>query len=118
MPCFPEKGSMKILIIFTLFICTTQAFAQRANVTILDSEVESKELERNFNVRRGSTHKSSLPDRDFREEVLSGVETVQKWDELKKDIFFMDLKSKSLAELKKKYPELTLAEIKSLKDRR
>lgn len=109
---------MKNLIFFTLLICTTEAFAQRANVTILDSEIESKELEKEFDVHRGSTHTSSLPDRDFREEVLSGVETVHKWDELKKDIFFMDLKSKSLAELKKKYPELTLAEIKSLKDRR
>lgn len=109
---------MKNLILITLLLSTTSVLAQRANVTILDPDIDSKELKQHFNVNRGSTHVSSLPDRDLRDEVLSGVETVQNWDELKKDIFFMDLKSKSLGDLQKKYPELTLAEIKSLKDRR
>lgn len=109
---------MKNLILITFLLSTTTVFAQRANVTILDSHIESKELEKNYDVNRGSTHKSSLPDKDFRDEVLSGVDSIQKWDELKKDIFFMDLKSRSLADLKKKYPELTIAELKSLKDRR
>ena len=109
---------MKNLILTTFLLSATTVFAQKAHITILDPDIDSKEIKRNFNVHRGSTHKSSLPDRDLREEVLSGVELIEAWDELKKDIFFMDLKSKSIADLQKKYPELTIAEIKLLKDRR
>jgi hypothetical protein len=109
---------MKTLITTLVFLFTSTSFAQKAHVTILDPNIDGKPLEGHFNVHRGSTYKKSLPSRELRDEVLSGVPKIQNWEELKKDILFMDLESKSIKELHKKYPELSEKELKGLKDRR
>ncbi len=107
---------MRIIPSILLLILSPWALAQKAHVIILDPNIDSKELEKNFHVHRGSTHVSSIPDRKLRNSFLSDVDKVQKWDELKKDIFFIDLKNKDLSTLKKKYPEFSKTELKSLKD--
>ncbi len=109
---------MKLLLSLFLLCSFQQVWAQKAEVLLLDEDIDGKELERNFNVRRGSTHVSSLPDRDIREEALAGIPEIKNWDELKKDIFYMDLKSKTISQLRKKYPELKIKDLKFLKKQR
>lgn len=109
---------MKLLLSLFLLCSYQSVMAQKAEVLLLDEDIDGKELERNFNVHRGSTHVSSLPDRDAREMTLAEIPELKNWDELKKDIFFMDLKSKSLSQLKKKYPELKTKDLKFLKEKR
>ena len=108
---------MKKLIILPMFLISFTAFAQKAQLLVIDPDIETRELE-NFNIQKGSTHVSSIPDRDEREEFFQGVSQVQSWDELKKDIFYMELDRKSVDDLHKKYPELSKKDIKKLKDRR
>ncbi len=109
---------MKFILTFLLLGISSISIAQKAQVLLLDEDIDGTSLEQNFNVQQGSTAKSALPDRDLREEVLSAVPAIENWDELKKDIFFMDLASKTIPQLKKKYPELKESQIKMLKDKR
>lgn len=108
---------MKFILLF-IFICMPLAHAQKAQVLLIDEDIDQEELKENFHVHKGSTHINSLPDRHEREMLLTKVKATQQWDELKRDIFYMDLKSKSLSELKIKYPELKEKEIKLLKSKR
>ena len=111
-----ERLNMKKLITFSMLMVSFSAFAQKANVIFIDPDMETKELE-NFNIQK-NTHESSIPDRDDREALLNQNSKTQNWDELKKDIFYMDLARKSVSELHKKYPELSTKELKQLKERR
>lgn len=106
---------MKIYIL--LFFLSVSAFAQKAQITIIDPDINAEELKDEFDVHYGSTHVSSLPDKEIRDEVYDGIKTIKKWDELKKDIFFMDLKSMPNKNLYQKYPEISPSEFKFMKDR-
>lgn len=83
---------------------------------IIDQDIETQELEPHFNVQRPQ-RVSSLPDRYTRETLLEEFEIGESWDELKKDIFFMELRLKTLVELKKKYPELSEKKLKEIQER-
>ncbi|MCM2351577.1 MAG: hypothetical protein NDI69_16255 [Bacteriovoracaceae bacterium] len=109
---------MKFILMFLMLSCLSVANAQKAEVLLLDEDIDETELKEDFNVHKGSTHRSSIPDRDQRQMLLSKLSAIEKWDELKKDIFYMDLASKSVSQLKEKYPELKLKEIKMLKAQR
>lgn len=90
----------------------------KGELLIIDENIETKSLEKNFNIRRGSTKRSSLPDKGLRDQFLAQVKQAKAWDEYQKDAFFMDLKSKSLKELQAKYPDFSEKELKTLKDKR
>jgi putative salt-induced outer membrane protein YdiY len=103
-------------ILLVILLYTLSAFAQKAQVTILDDDIDGSPLEKEFNVHKGSTHKSFLPAKEERDFALKDLKQIQKWDELKKDIFYMELKSKSISE--QKYPEFSTQELKTLKEGR
>ena len=107
---------MKILLFIMLF-SSTISWAQ-VKVQIVDPDVDSSTLEKDFEVSRKSTQANSLPSKETRDEIFIGIKSVKKWDELKKDIFYMDLKSKSLSELAIKYPEIADRDLKILKAKR
>ncbi len=110
---------MKKLIPFLILASfTTLAQNEGVKVQIVDENIDSSSLEKSYQVSRHRDSSTSLPDRDLREEVLKDIKAIQKWDELKKDIFFMDLGSKSIKELVQKYPEIKESELKFLKDKR
>ena len=107
---------MKILLFIMLF-SSSISWAQ-VKVQIVDPDVDSSTLEKDYEVSRKSSPANSLPSKEVRDEIFVNIKSVKKWDELKKDIFFMDLKSKSLSELSAKYPEFTQSDLKSLKAKR
>lgn len=106
----------KLLLSFTLLL-TSNLYAQKAQILILDEDIDASSLERNFNVHRGSSHVSSLPDKAQRDEALKDVKAIEKWEEFKKDLLYMDIKSKSLPDLSKKYPEIPAKQLKDIKDK-
>ena len=108
----------KLIPLLILVSFTTQAQNQGVQVQLIDEFIDSSSLEKQYQVKRETKKYGALPSRDLREEVLRDVKSIQKWDELKKDIFFMDLEKKSLSDLVKKYPELKESELKFLKDKR
>lgn len=109
---------MRIHFFFTLFLLiSTFSFAQKAEVVILNDDIENEPLEKHFNVSRGSSHESSLPDKKTRDELLSDRKQVKDWEEFKKDLFYMDLKSKTLKELEQKYPAFSAQELTDLKSK-
>lgn len=105
------------LFIGPLLILMSSAYAQKAKVLIVDPDIETKELEKNFEVQRPS-HPYSLPSKQKRDEVFEGIESLKNYDELKKDILFMDLKSKSIKEIKAKYPDLSPQDLKIIMGRK
>ena len=106
---------MKFLSLFLLLI-SVSAFAQKANVLIVDPDVDATELEKDFNVQRPA-QAYALPDKEERDLVFRGIKSIAGYDELKKDILFMDLKKKAPADLMKKYPELSKQDIKTMLER-
>lgn len=106
---------MKVVLYLLLF--SSFAHAQKAKVILIDEHIDGSSLQKNFDVQKNS-HESSIPKKEIRDEVLKGVKASEKWDELQKDIFYMDLKSKSVKELKKKYPAISEKELTFLKDKR
>jgi hypothetical protein len=111
---------MKIsLLLLTLMTFSSAGFAQKAELTVLDPNIETSELNPHFNVHHGSTHTSSIPNKADRDLLLVQFEKkTAGWDQLKKDIFYMDLSSKTLKDLSKKYPDFSPKELKELKWKR
>jgi Vitamin D binding protein, domain III len=101
---------MKMVSLPLLFLFIIPAHAQKAELVILNPDIETKELEKVYLIQR-PIHFNSLPDKVMRDEVMVGIESVKDYDELKKDILFMDLKSKLPEALKKKYPDISTAEL-------
>lgn len=108
---------MKLFLLPLLLLFTFGAFAQKAKVLIVDPDVETIELEKDFEIQRPAHH-YALPDKKVRDEVFEGVESLKKYDELKKDIFFMDLQSKPVQEIRKKYPEIPASDLKIMMGRK
>ena len=109
---------MILNLLFILLLFSHLTLAQRAEVTILDPNIDGRSLERSYNVHRGSTHQSSLPDRNVREDLFRHMPELQHWDELKKDMLFMDLGRHSASKIKQKYPSLSDREIQTLMELR
>lgn len=108
----------KLIPLLFLVSFTTLAQNQGVQVQIVDQDIDSSSLEKSYAVKRSPKKNNVLPDRELRDEVLKDIKASQKWDELQKDIFFMDLQRKSLPDLVKKYPQIKEAELKFLKDKR
>lgn len=107
----------KLIIAFFSFSMVTNLAAQKADLLLIDENIDASNLENNFQIKKGSTLKSYLPDRSERDAFLKHVPESQNWDEYQKDSFYMDLKKKSVAEVKKKYPNFTSEKISKLKEK-
>jgi hypothetical protein len=105
---------MRILIFSLLIALPLMAQVQ---VQVLDPDIDTSSLEKKYQVHRDTKQANSLPNKELRDQLFQGVTKINKYDELKKDIFFMDLKRRSIPELLKKYPEFSMKELKSLKDK-
>lgn len=103
------------LLIMTILIIPFKVSAQKANLLLVDENIDEKALEGNFNVKKGSTLRSSLPPKELRDRFLENVPAAKDWDEYQKDAFYMDIKNKSVDEILKKYKQFSKKEIKSLK---
>lgn len=104
---------MRTIIIF-LFI-SLSAHAQKVELLLIDENIDTSSLEDNFDVKKGSTLKSFLPPKDLRDHFLKDVPESKEWDEYEKDVFYMDLKNKSIKEITKKYPQFSKEKISFLK---
>lgn len=108
---------MKIFILSAFILTSTSLLAQgRPNVLLVDPDIEVEDLHQRYNIHRPRLV-NTLPNKEVRDELLDGVSATAKWDELKKDIFYMDLRSKELPLLRKKYPELNEQTLKQLKEK-
>ena len=101
---------------FLLILFLSSSYAQ--TVMLVDESIDPSPIQDTFKIEKGSTYKSSLPDRTEREAFFDENKTIQKWDEAKKDIFYMDLLSKDLKQLSQKYPEISPTDLAKMKARR
>lgn len=103
---------------FALIIISTTVFAQQA--ILLEEGASSPELEKTNKVQKPVPPKNSLPARAEREQFFADnwKEGLKDYDELEKDLLYMDLKSKTILELRQKYPELTPKELEELQTKR
>lgn len=104
-----------LTILFFLFSLTANAQNQGVQVFVVDKYIDSSTLEKKYQVTRKPQWFNNLPKRAVREEFFQDVNLPASWDELSKDIFYMDLQSKKLNELIVKYPEFKDDELKRLK---
>lgn len=105
----------KILYLFFAYSIIAQAQDKSVKVQVFDPDIDSRSLEEKYQVNNNPNTFSSLPNKKERDKVLSSYPLTNKWDELKKDIFFMDIKNKALEELISKYPEFKKNDFINLK---
>lgn len=107
---------MKKLILFSLL--SFAAYAQ-VQVQIVDPEIDPDSFKGDgYQVETKEKTYNVIPEMDKRDTFFSGVKLPVKWDQLDKDIFYMDLKSKTLEQLEKKYPTFPQKQLKELKAKR
>jgi len=107
---------MNKLIISTLLITfSINGYAQKADLLLVDENIDASSLEKDFNIHKGSKIKSFLPDKAQRDQFLKLVPESKSWDEYQKDAFFMDFKKKSIDEIHTKYPHFSKDKISRLK---
>lgn len=90
-----------------LFLFVTAAHAQKAQLIVVDPQVNAEALSDQYEIHRPAPSDNKFPTRAEREKSLRGLSSVNDWDELKRDLFYMDLKKLPLKDLKKKYPEVS-----------
>jgi hypothetical protein len=111
-----KVGEIMKALVFLLFLINVRvSFAQKAKVLIVDPSLDSKEFKKKYQVERPQIF-NSLPDKKLRDQTLAGVKNISSWDEVKKDIFYMDLKKKDLKVLEERYPEIDKLDLKKLKE--
>lgn len=104
--------------LFLLVLFSLSAIAQ-VQIQVVDPSLDMTPLkEDNYKINTERKDANVIPNKTLRDDFFSGVELPKSWDELDKDIFYMDLKSKSLDKLKKKYPQLDAKQLKKLKAKR
>lgn len=103
---------MKML---TLLLLLSFPALSQINIQVIDPDIDASDFEKDYRVKQEAEEFSSLPEIEKRDHVVKSVKASATWDELKKDIFYMDLKSKSLPDLVKKYPEVSQQQLKKLK---
>jgi hypothetical protein len=84
-------------------------------IQIIDPNIDSSSLQKKYQVSKDKASFTSLPNKKIRDKFLGSFLAPVSWDETQKDIFYMDIKSKSLDELMEKYPELPKLELAKLK---
>lgn len=101
-----------------LIFLSSTVFAQ--NAVLLEEGASSPELEKTHKVQKAVSPGNTLPARAEREQFFADnwKEGLKDYDELEKDLLYMDLKSKTILELKSKYPELSPKELEELKTKR
>ncbi len=87
----------------------------KAKVLVIDQDIDTTQLEKKYDVEKAAPSNLSIPDLESRNKLFEGIIFPENWDDLKKDVFFMELRSKSINDLIKKYPELKKSDIKKLK---
>ncbi len=109
---------MKTLILMLMF--SFFALAEEPKAILLDEGATSAELDKNHDVQKPKPPRNILPARAEREQFFADnpKEGLKEYDELEKDLLYMDLKSKTILELKSKYPELSPKELEELKTKR
>ena len=101
---------MKPFTFFIIFFVTATVNAQKASVLIMDQDIDSTPIQNSYKIETPSAQ-VLLPDKALRDQVMAGISSVEGWDELKKDIFYMDLSSKSKEKIQKKYPGISLVDL-------
>jgi hypothetical protein len=109
---------MKTLILLSLL--SLPALAEEPKAILLDEGATSSELDKRHDVQKAIPPRNILPDRAEREQFFADnwKDGMKDYDELEKDLLYMDLKSKTILELKSKYPELSPKELEELKTKR
>lgn len=108
---------MKIIIIL-ISVFSLHSYSQ-VEIQVVDPTLDTKPLEgQGYKISKKSASHNALPDKNLRDSLLSEIPATKKWDQLQKDIFYMELKQKSLNHLEKKYPQISKKQLEELKDKR
>lgn len=83
----------------------------------LDPDDDTSSIEDEFQVLAPEKTHNSLPSKQVRDAFLEGID-LDTWDEWDKDLFYMNLKSRSIEELVLKYPQFEKADLVKLKEKR
>ncbi|RPJ73233.1 MAG: hypothetical protein EHM20_12575 [Alphaproteobacteria bacterium] len=109
-----------IMLLLLSFNLNLQAQPQygRAKVLVIGEDIDTTELAKEYVVEKPAPSNLVLPNLNERDIFFEGIIFPEYWDDLKKDIFYVELKSKSLDDLIIKYPDLKVSDIKMLKGKK
>lgn len=102
-----------------LLLCTFTILADvndgKIKLLIIDKEISAKHLEKTYAIEYPDNPPPIFPSIEKRDHFFIGVEFPKSYDDLQKDMLYMELKTLPLTELTEKYPELEPNELKRLK---
>lgn len=109
---------LKISFFMALILgLSLNAYAGKAKLVIVDPNIDPEAFGEEFEIQ-STERDSKLPDKNLRDDFLSGLPQIKDWDEWDKDLFYMELQYKSLDDLVRKYPDFSRKELKKLKEKR
>lgn len=107
---------MKKLFLFSLL--SFAAYAQ-VQIQVVDPDVDPASFEGDhYQVKTKSLEHDAIPEIEKRDAFFENTALPARWDQLDRDIFYMDLKSKSLEKLQRKYPDFDIRKLQALKAKR
>lgn len=107
-----------LILSFVIYSCFQTANAQnKANLFVVDQEIEADSLADQFTISKEQADLKVFPKKEIIDAFLENEEFARDWDELEKDIFYMNLKTRKMDYLKKKYPHISSEKLRELKSK-
>ncbi len=88
-----------------------------AELFLVDQGIDASALKDQFNISKDKADLKVFPRKEIVDRLVGQEDFAKDWDELKKDIFFMDLKIREMSYLTNKYPEISNKKIIELKNK-
>jgi hypothetical protein len=111
--------SIRHLLVLSLLL-SSRLYADenpgRPKILFLNQNINTKELTGNYDLEKPEGPTNVMPDLAERDSFFSGINFPASWDDLNKDIFYVEIHQRPLSYLIKKYPEIKKEDIARLKE--
>lgn len=107
-------GSLAVLITTSFSAVKAQ---NKAELFLVDQDIDASALDDQFNISKDQASIKVFPRKEIVDALLNEEEFARDWDELQKDIFYMNLKIRDMSYLKNKYPDIPKNKLIELKNK-
>jgi hypothetical protein len=90
----------------------------RPKIIFLNKDIDGKEFAKKYDIEKPMAPLFIMPDLQERDEFFSGMTFPESWDDLNKDIFYVEIHQRPLSFLIEKYLEINKKEILRLLEKK
>jgi hypothetical protein len=109
------------LLIFILILSTkihSEENPGRPKIIFINKDIDGKEFAKKYDIEKPMEPLNVIPDLQERDDFFSGMKFPESWDDLNKDMFYIDVHQRPLSFLIEKYPEIKKDEIVRLLEKK